>query len=73
MTNLLKAIPVFMIVVSLIKSLVFGMLISITATYYGFNVERASTEIPIAGIQAVTKSFFGIIIADVVIIVFSSL
>lgn len=73
MTNLLKAIPVFMIVVSLIKSLVFGMLISITATYYGFNVERASTEIPIAGIQAVTKSFLGIIIADVFIIVFSSL
>jgi len=49
------------------------MIISITATYYGFNVERASTEVPIAGIQAVSKSFVGIIAADVVIIALSSL
>ena len=71
--NLLKTISLFTIIISMIKSLVFGMVISITATYYGFNVERASTEIPIAGIQAVSKSFVGIIIADVVIVVFSSL
>ena len=72
-TNLLKTVSVFMIITSLLKSIVFGMVISITATYYGFNVERASTEIPIAGIQAVSKSFVGIILADVVIIVLSSL
>ncbi|WP_294429534.1 ABC transporter permease [uncultured Treponema sp.] len=71
--NLLKSVSIFTIITSMIKSLVFGMVISITATYYGFNVERASTEIPIAGIQAVSKSFVGIIIADVLIIVLSSL
>lgn len=71
--NLFKTVSIFTVFTSIVKSLVFGMVISITATYYGFNVERASTEIPIAGIQAVTKSFFGIIVADVVIIVLSSL
>ena len=49
------------------------MVISIMATYYGFNVERASTEIPIAGILSVSKSFLGIILADVLIIILSSL
>lgn len=71
--NMLKTVSVFTIITSVIKSLVFGMIISITATYYGFNVERASTEVPVAGIQAVSKSFVGIIIADVVIIVLSLL
>ena len=71
--NLFKNISVFIIIVSIIKSLVFGMIISIIATYYGFNVERASTEIPVAGIQAVSKSFVGIIVADVIIIVLASL
>ncbi|WP_407428679.1 ABC transporter permease [Treponema sp.] len=70
-SNLLQTVSVMTIVISVIKSLVFGMIISITATYYGFNVERASTEIPIAGIQAVTKSFLGIILADVVIVILS--
>ena len=56
------------LVVSAIKSLLFGMIISIIATYYGFNVERASTEVPVAGIQAVGKSFFGIIIVEVAVV-----
>ncbi|MBQ0052254.1 MAG: ABC transporter permease [Treponema sp.] len=73
LSNLLKSISLVTLMTSVIKSLVFGMIISITSTYYGFNVERASTEVPVAGIQAVSKSFVGIIIADVVIIVLSSL
>ena len=72
-SKLLKTVTIFTVVTSIIKSLVFGMVISITATYYGFNVERASTEIPIAGIQAVSKPFFGIILADVIIIILSSI
>ncbi|MBP3771610.1 MAG: ABC transporter permease [Treponema sp.] len=71
--NLLKTFSLFMLLTSIVKSLLFGMIISITATYYGFNVERASTEIPIAGIQAVSKSFVGIILCDVLIIVLSIL
>lgn len=71
--NLIKSVKIFTLFISIIKSLVFGMIISITATYYGFNVERASTEVPIAGIQAVSKSFVGIIFADVLIIILSAL
>ena len=71
--NLFKNISIFTVITSIIKSIVFGMIISITATFYGFNVERASTEVPVAGIQAVSKSFVGIILADVVIIVVASL
>ena len=67
-SNILKCFSISMILTSIIKSVVFGMVISITATYYGFNVERASTEVPVAGISAVSKSFVGIIIADVVIV-----
>ncbi len=71
--NLLRSVSLFTVITSVIKSIVFGMVISIMATYYGFNVERASTEIPIAGILSVSKSFFGIILADVLIIILSSL
>lgn len=71
--NLFENISAFTVVVSIIKSVLFGMIISITATYYGLNVERASTEVPVAGIQAVSKSFIGIILADVIIIVLASL
>lgn len=67
-SNILKCFSISMILTSIIKSVVFGMVISITATYYGFNVERASTEVPVAGISAVSKSFVGIILADVVIV-----
>ena len=55
------------IAVGLIKSLVFGMLISITATFQGFSVMRATTEVPQAGIRAVSQSFVAIILADAVI------
>lgn len=67
MNNLFQALTMETVYVSIIKSIVFGMIISIMATMYGFNVQRASTEIPQAGIQAVGKAFFYIILADVLI------
>ena len=57
--------------ISIIKSIVFGMVVSVVSTYYGFNVERSSTEIPVAGISAVSKSFLWIIIFDVIITIVS--
>ncbi|MBR0031234.1 MAG: ABC transporter permease [Treponema sp.] len=68
LTGLFQCIHVSTVIISVIKSIVFGMIISITATYYGFKVERSSTEIPVAGISAVTKSFVGIIFSDVALI-----
>ena len=73
LTKMFSQLTISTVFFSVLKSVVFGMVISVTATYYGFKVERASTEVPVAGIQAVTKSFLGIIIADAGIIVISSL
>jgi phospholipid/cholesterol/gamma-HCH transport system permease protein len=52
---------------SFLKSFVFGMIIACTATYYGFQVERASTEIPQIAIKAVSRSFVLCILADAAI------
>jgi phospholipid/cholesterol/gamma-HCH transport system permease protein len=48
------------------KSLVFGVIISVSSLYRGFAVERAVTEVPVAGIKAVGSSFMLCILADVV-------
>ena len=45
------------------------MIISIMAIMQGFGVERASTEIPVAGLRAVGSSFLWVILANIVIIV----
>lgn len=71
--SLLKDLSLLTVVTSVLKCALFGMVISITATFYGFNVERASTEIPVAGIQAVSKSFLGIIVADVAVVAVSAI
>jgi phospholipid/cholesterol/gamma-HCH transport system permease protein len=55
------------ILVSIIKSLSFGMIISIMAIMRGFGVDRASTEIPVAGLRAVGNSFLWCILIDIVI------
>ena len=69
--NLFQSLSVKTIVISLIKSIIFGMVISIDATMFGFSAGRASTEIPMAGLRAVTSAFFFIILTDVFITVLS--
>lgn len=68
-SGIFRELTLAAIITSVIKSFLFGMIISIVATYYGLNIERASTEVPVAGINAVGKSILGVIIADVIIIV----
>ena len=68
---LFRALSVKVIFISLIKSIVFGMIISASATLYGFNAGQASTEIPLAGLHAVSKTFSLCIIADAFITVLS--
>lgn len=53
--------------ISILKSLVFGIIVSMVSIYQGFSVQRASTEIPVAGIRAVGQSFVLCILADVVL------
>ena len=66
-SNLLQQIGMDDIVSSFIKSLVFGVIISIVATYHGFNVQQASYEVPVAAIKAVGQGFVMCIIADAII------
>lgn len=70
---LFQAVTVRDVIVSCIKSLLFGMVIAICSTYYGFKVERASTEVPVVGIKAVGKSMLFIIVVDVVVTIASYL
>ena len=65
--NLLGALKVVDIVSSLVKSFVFGILISVVATYQGFNVKQASTEIPQRVIKAVGQGIVLCIIANAII------
>jgi phospholipid/cholesterol/gamma-HCH transport system permease protein len=65
--NLLSAMTVVDIVSSLVKALVFGILISFVAIYQGFKVRVASTEIPQVAIKAVGQGFVLCILADAII------
>lgn len=69
--NLFQSLSIKVIVISLIKSIVFGMVISIDATMFGFSTGHASTEIPMAGLRAVSTAFLYIILTDVFITVLS--
>lgn len=65
--NLLSGIKRADIISSMIKSFVFGSIIALVATYNGFRVEQASTEVPQVVIRAVGTSFVLIIISDAII------
>ncbi|GHV84569.1 ABC transporter permease [Spirochaetia bacterium] len=55
------------LIVSNIKSISFGMIISVMAITRGFEVERASTEVPVAGLRAVGSSFLWVILVNIII------
>ncbi|GHT91437.1 ABC transporter permease [Spirochaetia bacterium] len=65
--NLLQTLTIQDLVISIIKSISFGMIISMVAVTKGFSVERASTEIPVAGLQAVGTALGGCILVDLLL------
>jgi phospholipid/cholesterol/gamma-HCH transport system permease protein len=65
--NLLQIMTIQDILISLIKSIVFGLIISTVALIKGFAVERASTEVPVAGLRAVSSAFAGCIVVDILL------
>ncbi|MDR0400175.1 MAG: ABC transporter permease [Treponema sp.] len=67
--NLLGALAMGDLLVSFIKSVAFGMIISMVAIIKGLSVERASTEVPVAGLHAVSSAFGGCVAADIFITV----
>ena len=56
-SNLLDTLTLPDITVSILKSITSGMIISIVAINRGLAVERASTEIPVAGLKSVGAAF----------------
>ncbi|HEC62323.1 MAG TPA: ABC transporter permease [bacterium] len=65
--NLMTSLQVVDIVSSIIKSLVFGIIISFVAIYQGFNVEISITEIPQIVIKSVGQGVVLCILADAII------
>jgi phospholipid/cholesterol/gamma-HCH transport system permease protein len=65
--NLLQNLTLSDIVISMVKSVSFGMIIAIVAVIQGFSVERASTEIPVAGLRAVGTAFAWCIMVDILL------
>jgi phospholipid/cholesterol/gamma-HCH transport system permease protein len=55
------------VVVSIIKSICFGISISIISIIKGFSVERSSTEIPVAGLKAVGACLVWCILIDIIL------
>jgi phospholipid/cholesterol/gamma-HCH transport system permease protein len=66
-SNILQNLNLRDILISIIKSLTFGMIISIGALTEGLNAERAITEVPVAGLRAVSKAFAGCIVVDILL------
>ena len=53
------------------KSLVFGVIVSVVATFQGFKVSASVTEIPRAAIKAVGQGFVLCFLADALITLIS--
>jgi len=49
---------------ALLKSICFGMLVSVVSCYYGLAVKRAMTEIPVAASRAVIRSLVAVFVCD---------
>ncbi|RKX78226.1 MAG: ABC transporter permease [Spirochaetes bacterium] len=66
-SNLLQQLHADDIFSSILKSIIFGTIISTVATYNGFKVQRSSTEIPQYVIKSVGQGFSLCILANAVI------
>jgi phospholipid/cholesterol/gamma-HCH transport system permease protein len=65
--NLLQSLRFEDIFISIAKSAAFGMTIAVVALTEGFSVERASTEVPVAGLRAVSSAFGSCIVIDILL------
>ena len=65
--NLLTVLRPSIVLSSFAKSIVFGIIISFVATYNGFRVQGATTEIPQVVIKSVGQGFVLCIIANAII------
>jgi phospholipid/cholesterol/gamma-HCH transport system permease protein len=66
-STLLRALQLRDILSTIVKSFVFGVIISVVATYQGFKVSASVTEIPRSAIKAVGQGFVLCFLADALI------
>jgi phospholipid/cholesterol/gamma-HCH transport system permease protein len=66
---LLAAFSAKDILATFVKSIVFGVIISVVATYQGFRVRQSVTEVPRAAIRSVGQGFVLCFLADALITV----
>ncbi|MCB5296192.1 MAG: ABC transporter permease [Candidatus Cloacimonetes bacterium] len=67
MSDFLSVLKLSHVLSSLLKSISFGVIISILSTYHGMRVGHASTEVPQRTIRAVVSSIFVVILVDMLI------
>jgi phospholipid/cholesterol/gamma-HCH transport system permease protein len=65
--NLLLNLNIRDILITVIKSIASGAIISVVAVIEGFSVDRASTEVPVAGLRAVSGAFALCIVVQVLL------
>ena len=65
--GLLGALSMTDVAASMVKSVVFGTITALVATFYGLEVERATTEIPVAAIRSVGRGITLLILANAAI------
>ena len=64
---LLEKLTMSDLLISIVKSIGFGIIISLVAVNRGLEVERASTEVPVAGLKAVGSCFAWVISLDILL------
>lgn len=65
--GLFSALSVVDVFSSLVKSVVFGAIVSTVSTFHGFRVERSSTEVPQMAIKSVGQGFILLMVANALI------
>jgi len=72
-SGLLSTLTVMDLMSTLIKSIVFGIIISVVSVYYGFSVSGAVTEVPQKTIKSIGLSITLCIVADLLIVLITRL
>jgi phospholipid/cholesterol/gamma-HCH transport system permease protein len=67
--NLFKALTIRDIIITQLKSLIFGFLIAVISCYNGLKVKYASTEVPVRTIKSVVESLTWIFIFDIILVI----
>lgn len=69
MQSIFTALGIFDIAASLLKSLLFGLLVAGAACYHGLRVQASITEIPQVTTRAVMQSLLAVVLIDVLVTV----